>query len=210
MDMKDIPGTLEDFIEWSTAYAKEHMIPATTNRDVAGYTVDELLHSVPAAFGIKAFANKIVICTLEEHVRVAMMQPAQPAYLCAMTQAILMAIGFWQRYLCLPRLSPWSLVELGPPKSPPGSVARMHPTAFRAKPWYKPESKGLGALINRLSVMVGYYDFMPDRQFKSEGYRLEELGPSHKENMAHEEIMRNAAKLQGCPVIGPWSLDGRR
>jgi len=89
MDMKDIPGTLEDFIEWSTvspdkflkscnlkfpqAYAKEHMIPATTNRDVAGYTVDELLHSVPAAFGIKAFANKIVICTLEEHVRVAMM-----------------------------------------------------------------------------------------------------------------------------------------
>ena len=95
--------------------------------------------------------------------------------------------------------------------------------------------------------MVGYYDFMPDRQFKSEGYRLEELvrsslglsaikplimrlmqGPSHKENstsrrqyyltsisdfcgpVAHEEIMRNAAKLQGCPVIGPWSLDGRR
>ena len=75
---------------------------------------------------------------------------------------------------------------------------------FRAKPWYKPESKGLGAVLDHLAVMVGYYDFLPDRQFKSEGYRLEELvrfphervfpldiwltimrlmqGPSHKEN----------------------------
>jgi len=41
--------------------------------------------------------------------------------------------------------------------------------------WYKPESKRLGALLDRLAVMVGYYDFLPDRQFKNEGYRLEEL-----------------------------------
>jgi len=137
-------------------------------------------------------------------------QPAQPKYLRSFTRGLIRLSGYWQQYLCLPRLKPLSFIELGPPKSPPGSVARMHPAWFRAKPWYKPESKGLGALIDRLAVMVGYYDYMPDRRFKSEGYRLEEMGPSHKEHMAHEEIMNNAAKLQGCPVTGPWSLDGRR
>ena len=46
---------------------------------------------------------------------------------------------------------------------------------FRAKPWYKPESRGLGAMRDRLAVMVGYYDYLPARQYKSEGYRLEEM-----------------------------------
>jgi len=27
---------------------------------------------------------------------------------------------------------------------------------------------------------------------------------------AHEEIMRKAAELQGCPVVGPLSMEGRK
>ena len=27
---------------------------------------------------------------------------------------------------------------------------------------------------------------------------------------AHEEIMRKAAELQGCPITGPWSMEGRK
>lgn len=46
---------------------------------------------------------------------------------------------------------------------------------FRAKPWYKPESRGLGAMLDSLAVMTGYYDFLPSPEFKSEGFRLEEL-----------------------------------
>ena len=120
-------------------------------------------------------------------------QPAQPKYLHLLTHGILKAIGYWQRYLCLPRFSPESAVELGPPRSPPGSVARMRPTrylwvyaidpksfiivydSFRAIPWYKAESKGLGALVDRFAVTIGFYDCLPDRKYKSEGYRLEEL-----------------------------------
>lgn len=49
------------------------MIPNTTNRDVAGYTIDELLHSVPTTFGIKALATRILICILDEPIRVSMM-----------------------------------------------------------------------------------------------------------------------------------------
>jgi hypothetical protein len=92
MNIKDIPDTLEEFIKWSSvspdlcvhrrhlifvyspkAYEEEHMVPATSNRDVAQFTVDELLHSVPTTFGIKALAQRIVVCLLEEPVRIAMM-----------------------------------------------------------------------------------------------------------------------------------------
>jgi len=27
---------------------------------------------------------------------------------------------------------------------------------------------------------------------------------------AHEEVIQRAAELQGCPVVGPWSLEGRQ
>jgi len=210
MNIKDIPETLEDFMRFHIAYSEENMIPNTTNRDVAGYTIDELLHSVPTTFGIKALATRILICILDEPIRVSMMQPAQPKYLRLLSRGLLKASGYWHRYLCLPRFSPESVVELGPPKSPIGSLARMRPKSFRAKPWYKAESKGLGAMCDRLAVMVGYYDYLPDRQYKSEGYRLEELGPSEKENMAHEQIMKDAEDLLGCPITGPWSLKGKR
>ena len=26
----------------------------------------------------------------------------------------------------------------------------------------------------------------------------------------HEEVMRRAAELQGCPVAGPWSMEGKK
>jgi hypothetical protein len=46
---------------------------------------------------------------------------------------------------------------------------------WRAKPWYKPERNGLSALMDTFAVMIGYYDYLPGREFRSEGYRLEEL-----------------------------------
>jgi hypothetical protein len=30
-------------------------------------------------------------------------------------------------------------------------------------------------MLDTLAVMVGYYDFLPSSEFKSEGFRLEEL-----------------------------------
>ena len=55
------------------AYEQEKTVPTPTNREVAGYTMAELLHSVPSAFGIKAFASRITICCLEDRVRIATM-----------------------------------------------------------------------------------------------------------------------------------------
>jgi len=49
------------------------MAPAPTNAEIAGYTIDELLSAAPETFGIKTLAQRIVICLLDDTVRVAMM-----------------------------------------------------------------------------------------------------------------------------------------
>lgn len=73
---------------------------------------------------------------------------------------------------------------------------------WQSKPWYKPQSSGLGYLKNRLAVLFGFYTEMPGpqcvkpieivgtvsiltsflRSLKSEGYRLEEMvrGACHR------------------------------
>jgi hypothetical protein len=48
------------------------MVTADTNREVAGYTVDELISFVPENFGVKAFAERTVICLMEDVVRESM------------------------------------------------------------------------------------------------------------------------------------------
>lgn len=49
------------------------MVPAQSNKDVAKYTTDELLHMFPERFGIKRFFERISVCLLEDTVRLAMM-----------------------------------------------------------------------------------------------------------------------------------------
>jgi len=89
MDIRDIPDTLEELITWSRvgftspsiilaqregqAYQETHMVPADTNKEVAGYTVEELLSFVPETFGMKALSRRIVICLMEDFVRESML-----------------------------------------------------------------------------------------------------------------------------------------
>ena len=85
MGIKDIPDTLEGLATWSKvrfappsivlaqreeqAYEETYMAPADTNKEVAGYSVEELLSSVPETFGLKAFCERIVICLMDDIVR---------------------------------------------------------------------------------------------------------------------------------------------
>ena len=49
------------------------MIPAETDKEVAGYTMAELLSAVPIPFGLLSFTVRVVLCLLEDRVRVGMM-----------------------------------------------------------------------------------------------------------------------------------------
>lgn len=45
------------------------MVPADTNKEVAGHTIEELLSPVPESFGLKAFGRRIIICLMEDILR---------------------------------------------------------------------------------------------------------------------------------------------
>ena len=49
------------------------MVPDPANNKVAGFTTAEILCAIPDIFGLKALAERVVVCLLEERVRVAMM-----------------------------------------------------------------------------------------------------------------------------------------
>ena len=57
---------------WQDCEVK-NMIPAETNKEVAEYTMAELLSTVPIHFGLLSFAVREVLCLLEDRVRVGMM-----------------------------------------------------------------------------------------------------------------------------------------
>ena len=54
-------------------YEGKCMVPDPINAEVASYTLNELLFAVPEAFGLKAFAQRISICLLDDAVRVSML-----------------------------------------------------------------------------------------------------------------------------------------
>jgi len=211
MGIKDIPESLEDLERWSLKYEEGYMVPVATNHAVAQLTVDELLCFAPEKYGIKNFLQRIIVCLLETRVRVAMMYEEQPWYLHLLTYGVTQVAALFQRHCLLPRRAPSLFVKYDTSKPKDGSEPRMHPSRYAQRPWYKPKQRGFGAFIEKFTVCIGLVrpeDVALPRN-KCRGYRLEELGPERFEHSGHEETMRIAAELQGCPVTGPWSLRPR-
>ncbi|KAJ4474340.1 hypothetical protein J3R30DRAFT_3337786 [Lentinula aciculospora] len=119
-------------------------------------------------------------------------------------------------HLCLPRFHPEIAINVALPTEtttlattktcPEGILYRMHPNRFQSKPWYMPEPQTFfGKIRARVNVAIGLYDELPGPQFKSDGYRLEEMGPQRYENDGHEEVLDRAGELLAGPVVGPFS-----
>jgi hypothetical protein len=212
MGIQNIPDTLEGLTTWSEDYQETFMVPADTNREVAGYTVDELLSFVPETFGLKAFGERTVICLLEDIVRKSMSYPKQPWLLSTFLSGGLGLAAFVQRWILFPRCNEKFPVASKLPKIDENAgCPRLHPNKYTYRPWYRAEPTSFfGFYREKLLLKLGIYSEMPGPHLKSPGYRLEEMGPFRFENDAHEGIMRSAAELQGCPVVGPWSMEGRK
>ncbi|KAF8906989.1 hypothetical protein CPB84DRAFT_1844115 [Gymnopilus junonius] len=174
----------------------------------------------PRFSGLKAFAGKIAISLLDDNVREAMMYPKQPWLLETFTGGLLVTVNLFQLYFMLSHSNDsWFFpVDIRLPKiDKKASCPRLYPTKWAARPWYRPESTSmLGYLRDKSLVTINYYTEMPGPHLKSSGYRIEEmasfssLGPSRYENSGHDEVNREAAKMLGCPVTGPWSVEGRK
>ncbi|KAL1684523.1 hypothetical protein GGG16DRAFT_68145 [Schizophyllum commune] len=212
MGIRDIPPTFDELKTWSEAYEEKHMVPATSNYEVARHTTDEMLFHLPEVFGIKGFVRRLEACVLDERTRVAMMQEPQPWYMHALLRALLGFMAFAQRHLLLPR---WEMGCLIAPDLPAinantGKVERTHPPWFQPRPWYMPEPRNwLEALGMRVAVWAGWYECAPGPRWKSEGYYLDEMGPPKFEKEGQEEVLKEAERLLGCPIPSQWWREGK-
>jgi hypothetical protein len=201
------------------AYEEKNMVPSVTSRDLAEYTLGELLRAVPGAFGLRALARRMLLCLVDDRSRIAMMCVCWFRVL-VMTFLIFKIQGFqpnpWfcilssnlpcklqslhrdgccsrgrNRGPCVPLLRthlPWLSTAINQgciPASTSHSLLHLrHYLAsadhrivrFQAEPWYKPVSASpVFRMWDQLMAGVGYYQAVPGEEFKSGGYRLEEL-----------------------------------
>ncbi|KAF9560436.1 hypothetical protein CPC08DRAFT_762730 [Agrocybe pediades] len=214
MNIQDIPDSFESLQEWARDYERVHMVPAQSNHDLAEYTLDELLSATPNILGLRALGRRVAICLMDDIVPEAMMYPKQPWILHASLTAFLRSFHYFERWFLLPRRKPRIGINYDLPK--PGEyddcpMPRLYPKKWPSRPWYKPElTTFVGRWQNAFLVKIGYYKELPGPHLKSEGYRIEEMGPLKYEKEGHEEVVLQASKLLGCPVTGPWSLGGAR
>ncbi|KAJ7626092.1 hypothetical protein FB45DRAFT_922921 [Roridomyces roridus] len=203
MNIKDIPTSMQELQAWSEAYEEAHMIPAQTNHTLSKHTTGELLFPVPRRFGLRQVTEGLTRALLEDRVRIAMMEPEAPTYAAYLVPFLLRLAAWTQKHLLLPRLKPFSVVQIDLPESSPCGP-RLVPTKFTSKPWYKPRRQGHWVFIDRLLVMVGWHADVPSAAYKSDGYKIHELGPTRFENDGHEEVFKIAEGLQGCPISDAW------
>ncbi|EIN03451.1 hypothetical protein PUNSTDRAFT_56215, partial [Punctularia strigosozonata HHB-11173 SS5] len=208
MGIHSIPATLDELRAWSEDYEARAMVPADSNLVVVEVTMGELQRQMHVSKPLRPFAHRLVITVLNEHTRIAMMQPAQPWYLHLITKAVLNGAMLFQRYVFLPRIYPLPLVPLEVPDVKHDEVARMHPTRWASKPWYKPQRSGLAGFMDWLLVCLHLVDaehFTPAEKYKKEVYQLHEIGPLSLEKVGHEEVMRRAGDMLGCPIPAIWA-----
>jgi len=216
MGMQNIWETFEDMEEWALAYEEQHMVPSNASEQLAKRTIAHYLTRLPNVPGLRRFFEQLVLCFLDERTRRAMRLGEPSLNISRFISAIFAIRAFVVRHMCLPRRTPSLWVQLDtPPASCPASRGadktrlRMHAVYKRKTgPWYYPESTGLTRVIQQALVNLGLQDpqKLPGKQWKSDGYRLEEMGPVQFEHEGHEQVMEEAAKIQGRPVTGPWSL----
>ncbi|KAK7047360.1 hypothetical protein VNI00_006591 [Paramarasmius palmivorus] len=197
MGIKDIPETAETFKEWVQEYEERAMYPAQTNCDVASFTLEELIHTLPEHFGMRSLARILAIAMLEDNVREAMMLPPPPRYIKLILHYTL-------------KSSPSIFAGLIEPDLP-DSILRgetkplMRPKYFTSKPWYKPQSESfIGRTWDALMVQMGKYEDIPSEKWRSEGYRLDTIGPVKYENAGQDKVFSTAEELQGCPISAVW------
>ncbi|KAG7100280.1 hypothetical protein E1B28_002053 [Marasmius oreades] len=216
MGIENIWSSYEEMENWAHTYEEENMIPSESAYNLSRITINHMLNRVPSFPGLKSLAYNVFLTLLDERTRYAMGLPAPNRAISSTIYALFHIRAWIVHYLCLPRFKPalWVQMNMNPICPSADEIPRMHAVyPRRSGPYYFPEPTGYFAVkLQRLLLALGLKnpDKIPGKRWRSEGYRLEELGPVRWENEGHEEVMAAAAQMQGCPISGPWSLDARK
>ncbi|KAL4870320.1 hypothetical protein BDV12DRAFT_184514 [Aspergillus spectabilis] len=187
MGISSLPSTLDELGKWVEVYEKENMYFAESNRICASATVGLYLRFLPV--WLRGFGEGVVSAMVEGRVRplLGMMEP-EP-WVVWLVEGVLDSRAWVVRILFLPR---WSAVKGGGVVD--GQTGRARREVYLFEPWYVRESVWV-----RFVKMLGL-DFvmgrpLPGREFLSEGYLPEEVGPREFRKRARGDVLAEAEKM---------------
>nr|CDI52778.1 conserved hypothetical protein [Melanopsichium pennsylvanicum 4] len=111
MDIKNIPDTLEGFLQWSEHYENQHMVFNKCNKEVADHTTNLLLYALPGL--LHGFARDIVASLMDDRLREAMGYAKAPRWVVTFKNVLFEVRRVVIRTLLLPRSKPLSNIPIG-------------------------------------------------------------------------------------------------
>ncbi|KXJ86831.1 hypothetical protein Micbo1qcDRAFT_190374 [Microdochium bolleyi] len=192
----------EDIEEWAAAYEVERMKPSKVAAAPARALIPMLLYWLP--WFMHPFATECVCVLMSSRVREAFLLPEPGITAGMVVYTSLWLRRFFLRHFALPRFSEFKRLEQADPKT-----GRMFLTEAHGNyPFYlKP------TLWNRWGpkawLVKAYGGFVPGddpKQYFSQGYKFEELGPVNQIGKGVEEMNADVKRMaeggrSGCPFI---------
>ncbi|KAL7274384.1 hypothetical protein RUND412_002723 [Rhizina undulata] len=190
---RTIPQSYEDCSRYVQDFEAVEMGPAIANQRIA-QAVIRLYNSTIPGF-LRPLFTSIIISFMDNTLREAFILPAVSNWILKTIEFALVFRAFFVRHLMLPR---YSTPQIFQPKNSVGSYSLSF---WEIEPWYVSKSFlhswGPMALYNRFFglPMVGA------SQWKTEGYKLEAIGPGKWDGRGAEEVMKIVKRGNegGCP-----------
>ncbi|KAI9837655.1 MAG: hypothetical protein M1837_002915 [Sclerophora amabilis] len=186
LGVRDIPHTYQEISDWASEYEKKCMVPAESNARLSHHTMNLLLLHCPKF--LVNISTEFASCLMDDRVRKAMSSYDPPRPWVRKTFAVLVRLR--KRFVAtfmLPRSK--NLISVGPSENEHGKFNLRY---YIAQPWYIKETFwnqwGPFALLAWLNGRP-----IPGREWSSDGYRIEQMGPLQYEDRGSEEIVAIAS-----------------
>lgn len=211
MGIEDIPGTRAELLEWSTAYAKKHMVYDPRNGKVGDATFAVLLKDAPRFMW--PLGRKVGMVLLDDQMLQAFGWEKPSAWLYWLVPRLLKIKGIVSANLLLPRTTPPPHVtssvrcafagvaeseKSGKPAPDVGQPVIVR-DGYIFEPYYVAEN---GPHMGALGLGTpGKAEYSPG------GYVTSRLGPERLYNQGVEETLKNAAEMRAhaqegkCPFF---------
>ncbi|KAF5379566.1 hypothetical protein D9757_009260 [Collybiopsis confluens] len=208
MDIQHIWSSYREMEEWVEIYEETNMVPSDASAELAHTAINYFLARIKIK-SLRPMVFQMMLTLLDSRTRKAMNLPDPSPISSSVILSLFKIRALIVQHLCLPRRKPSLWVQLDNSfRVDEHGMPRMSAVyQRRSGPFYYPEKTGLDLRIQNILVRLGLKkaEKMPGKKWLSEGYRLEELGPVRFRKEGHELVFREAAKLQGCPITGPWA-----
>ncbi|CAF4738514.1 unnamed protein product [Rotaria sp. Silwood1] len=185
MNIENIPLTYREIEKWSEDYEIKHMIYAKNNQICGEATLKLMLSLYPS--WMQNFVRQMLISLIDERLRLSMDFEEVPYWIKHFTVIIFNIRAFFLRHCTLPRIYPDDFGQ-GPTSCPMNKYGRYQRKSYIFEPWYVKETW--------FYKILPFIRKRPGSMYKSQGFKVEELGPEKFSGKGIEEMKKDAENMK--------------